>query len=98
MHRLIRRGALAGAALALLALAGTVWQSASASAYQERSSDGQPQTMDQFLTAVTKDVDGYWTKVFQDAGLPEPRVSYDWIPAGQTAQSVCGDESGTLGD
>ena len=98
MHRLIRRGALAGAALALLAVAAAVWHSGPASAYQERSGDGQPQTMDQFLTAVTQDVDGYWTKVFQDAGLPEPRVSYDWIPAGQTAQSVCGDENGQLGD
>src|ERR1044072_5101575 len=98
MHRSIRRGALAGAALDLLALAGAVWHSGRASAYQERSSDGQPQTMDDFLTAVTKDVDGYWTKVFQDAGLPEPRVSYDWIPAGEPAQSVCGDANGQLGD
>jgi predicted metalloprotease len=98
MHRSIRRGALAGAALALLALAGAVWHSGSASAYQERSSDGQPQTMDEFLTAVTKDVDAYWTKTFKASGLPEPRVSYKWIPAGQTAASACGDEDGTLGD
>src|SRR3954447_11200315 len=98
MHRSIRRGALAGAALALLAIGGAVWHSGAAKAYEQRSRDGQPQTMDEFLTAVTKDVDGYWTKVFQDSGLPEPRVSYDWIPAGQTAASVCGDESGTLGD
>ena len=27
-----------------------------------------------------------------------PRVSYKWIPAGQTAASACGDEDGTLGD
>src|SRR4051794_4144710 len=98
MHRSIRRGALAGAALALLAIGGAVWHSGAAKAYEQRSSDGQPQTMDEFLTAVTKDVDGYWTKVFQDSGLPEPRVTYDWIPAGQTAASACGDESGTLGD
>ncbi len=58
----------------------------------------QPQTMEDFLTAVTKDVDTYWTKEFKDSGLPEPRVSYDWIPAGQTAASVCGDENGQLGD
>jgi predicted metalloprotease len=58
----------------------------------------QPQTMEQFLTAVTKDVDGYWTGVFKRAGLPEPRVGYDWIPAGQTVASACGDSSGTLGD
>jgi predicted metalloprotease len=63
------------------------------------SKDGrQPQNMEQFLTAVTKDVDNYWTKVFQDSGLPEPRVSYMWIPAGQTAASACGDDTGTLGD
>ena len=54
--------------------------------------------MEQFLTAVTKDVDAYWTKVFEDSGLPEPRVSYQWIPAGQTAASACGDENGALGD
>ena len=50
----------------------------------------QPETMEQFLTAVTKDVDSYWTKVFESSGLPEPRVSYAWIPAGQTAASACG--------
>jgi uncharacterized protein len=63
------------------------------------SKDGeQPQSMEQFLTAVTQDVDVYWTKVFKQSGLPEPRVSYQWIPAGQTAASACGDESGGLGD
>ena len=63
------------------------------------SEDGrQPENMDQFLTAVTKDVDTYWTKVFKDSGLPEPRVSYMWIPAGQTAASACGDDTGSLGD
>src|SRR4051794_5244277 len=54
--------------------------------------------MDQLLTSVTKDVDAYWTTVFKDEGLPEPRVSYQWIPAGQTAASACGDEDGTMGD
>ena len=58
----------------------------------------QPENMEQFLTAVTKDVDAYWTKAFADAGLPEPKVSYQWIPAGQTAASACGDADGTLGD
>ena len=58
----------------------------------------QPENMEQFLTSVTKDVDRYWTRVFADSGLPEPKVSYAWIPAGQTAASVCGDENGTLGD
>ena len=50
--------------------------------------------MEQFLTSVTKDVDAYWTKEFKDSGLPEPRVSYDWIPAGQTSSSACGDALG----
>ena len=54
--------------------------------------------MEQFLTAVTTDVDEYWMKAFADAELPEPRVSYSWIPEGQTAASACGDEDGTLGD
>jgi predicted metalloprotease len=58
----------------------------------------QPENMEQFLTAVTKDVDAYWTKTFKDSGLSEPRVSYKWIPAGQTAASACGDTDGTLGD
>jgi predicted metalloprotease len=58
----------------------------------------QPKNMEQFLTAVTKDVDTYWTKVFKDSGLPEPKVGYKWIPAGQTAASACGDANGTLGD
>src|SRR4029079_14620390 len=72
----------------------------------------QPTTMEQFLTAVTKDVDSYWTKTFKASGLPEPRGGYQWIPArhtdaragdkwipaGQTAASACGDADGTLGD
>jgi predicted metalloprotease len=58
----------------------------------------QPQTMEQFLTGVTKDVDAYWTKEFKDAKLPEPKVSYAWIPAGYTAASACGDGDGAMGD
>jgi len=54
--------------------------------------------MEEFLTDVTTDVDAYWEKVFQSSGLPQPRVSYDWIPAGMTVSSVCGGESGQLGD
>src|SRR4051812_41612381 len=54
----------------------------------------QPRPMDDFPPGVPKDVDGYWTKQFADAGLPEPRVSYDWVPAGQSIQSACGVQSG----
>jgi predicted metalloprotease len=60
--------------------------------------DQQPQTMEEFLTAVTTDVDSYWEKVFEASDLEQPRVNYAWIPAGRTAASACGDESGTLGD
>jgi uncharacterized protein len=59
---------------------------------------GQPQDMEQFLTAVTKDVDAYWTKTFKASGLPEPKVAYAWIPSGRTAASACGDEDGAMGD
>jgi uncharacterized protein len=108
MNSLIRPIPLAGAALLLLALGGATKLLGSAQASDRPAAvqnlitgaddPAQPQTMDQFLTAVTKDVDTYWTKAFKDSGLPEPKVSYDWIPAGQTAASACGDGSGTLGD
>jgi uncharacterized protein len=107
MRSPIRRGLFAGAALLALAFVASQ-QLGSAQAYDQPagarglvlgSADGaQPETMEQFLTAVTKDVDAYWTTVFKDSGLPEPRVSYDWIPAGQTAASACGEDGGTLGD
>jgi predicted metalloprotease len=99
MNSFIRPRLVAGAGLlVVLALGGAVLlHLGSAQAYDEPSGTSS-QTMEQFLTAVTKDVDTYWTKEFKDSGLPEPRVGYDWIPAGQTAASVCGDESGGLGD
>jgi hypothetical protein len=97
MRTPIRLGLLAGVAVLALALVASQ-HLGSAQAYEQPSGGDQPQNMEQFLTTVTTDVDAYWTKVFKDNGLPEPRVSYDWIPAGQTAASACGDESGTLGD
>jgi predicted metalloprotease len=81
---------LTGAVLLLAALGGAWLYAGSANAYQEPDGDSEPQTMEQFLTTVTKDVDVYWTKTFEDAGLPEPRVSYGWIPAGQQTSSACG--------
>jgi uncharacterized protein len=107
MRSLIRPGVFAGCLL--LALAGGSYLLGSAKADDQTrsgarnlilsSQDGsQPENMEQFLTAVTKDVDGYWTKAFEDSGLPEPRVSYTWIRPGQTPASACGDSSGRLGD
>jgi uncharacterized protein len=107
MRSLIRPGLAAGAALCLLALGGATLYITSARADARPAASNlvlgsqdsaQPQNMEEFLTAVTKDVDSYWTKQFEAAGLPEPRVSYAWIPAGQTAASACGDANGTLGD
>jgi uncharacterized protein len=113
VHSLMRPTLVVGAALLLAVLAGAPEQLGSATADDHRqrpagsgagslvlaSQDGaQPENIEQFLTAVTEDVDTYWTRVFEDSALPEPRVSYTGIPAGQTAASACGDESGTLGD
>jgi predicted metalloprotease len=97
MRPLIRRGLFAGAAVLGLAFVASQ-HLGSAQAYEQPADSARPETMEQFLTAVTKDVDSYWTTVFKDSDLPEPRVSYAWIPAGQAAASACGDESGTLGD
>ena len=106
MRSPIRPRPLAGAAV-LLALAGAALHLASARADDRpparnlvlgsRDSE-QPRSIEQFLTGVTQDVDAYWTRTFQDAGLPEPRVGYAWIPAGRTVASECGGDSGTLGD
>ena len=112
MNALLRPRWLAALALPLAVVAGGAWLYAgSAQADDDHAAaraahnlilgsedSAQPQNMEEFLTGVTTDVDAYWTKTFQAAGLPEPKVTYDWIPAGQTAASACGDEDGTLGD
>ena len=48
------------------------------------------QTIDSFLTSVLQSVDAYWTKTLRANDLPEPRVSFFWIPQGRVAQSACG--------
>ena len=62
MRSPIRRGLFAGVALLALAFVATQHLS-SAQAYEQPADEAQPQTMEQFLTAVTKDVDAYWTTV-----------------------------------
>ena len=91
MHSLMRPRLFAGAALLLLVLAVAPEQLGSAKADEQTErpagsgagglilgskDSAQPENIDQFLTAVTEDVDTYWTKVFEDSGLPEPRVSF----------------------
>jgi uncharacterized protein len=47
-------------------------------------------TVEAFLTDVLQDVDRYWTRTFRAAGLPQPRVRYDWIAPGAIALTGCG--------
>ena len=83
MNTRTRFSLVVGAAL-LLALGAAAFHASGAQALIVGSQDSeQPDTMEQFLTGVTQDVDAYWTKTFEDAGLPEPRVSYEWNPAGE---------------
>src|SRR5215217_8350742 len=73
------------AATGLLLAAAVAWLAFGPSEASALDGD-KPQTADQFLTSVIEDVDSYWTKQFADAGLPEPRVSYQWVPSGQAAE------------
>ena len=50
----------------------------------------RPRTIDEFLTAVLRSIDRYWTRTLRASGLPEPRVGYVWIPPGQALESSCG--------
>ncbi len=49
------------------------------------------QTIDAFLTSVLEDIDAYWTKTLKASDLPEPRVSYSWIPPGRVVDTACGE-------
>ena len=46
--------------------------------------------IDRYMTRIIKDVDGYWTKTFAASDLPEPRVSYFWVPPGAAQPTACG--------
>ena len=96
------RPRLMALAAGLLALAGTALYldnaRADARPAASSSAESRPGSVGEFLTSVTDDVDAYWTKEFRGAGLPEPRVGYTWIPAGQTAASACGDGDAPMGD
>jgi predicted metalloprotease len=100
MKSTIRFRLIAGATLVAAAVGATCYLGAAradthAPAQQlTLGSTPQPKTMNEFLTAVTTDVDQYWTDVFKQNGLGEPRVTYAWLSPGQTAS--CGGE--TLGE
>ena len=46
--------------------------------------------VDEFLTTVLANIDGYWTETLRENGLPEPSVFYVWVPPGRQAASACG--------
>jgi predicted metalloprotease len=50
----------------------------------------EPVTVDAFLTDVLRSVDRYWTRTFDAAGLPEPRVRYQWVSPGGLTLTGCG--------
>ena len=59
-------------------------------AVQSRGQGSEPETVDQFLTRVLEDIDGYWETTFAQAQLPTPRVSYAWVPPGRVLRTSCG--------
>jgi len=73
------------AATALLLAAAAAWLAFGTTKASALDGD-RATTADELLTNVITDVDTYWTKQFADAGLPEPRVSYQWVPTGQAAE------------
>ena len=59
----------------------------------------EPTTIEAFLTDIVQSVDRYWTRTFDAAGLPTPRVLYSWIAPGAVLLTACGtpaDDSAAL--
>ena len=56
----------------------------------------EPQTIDQFLTDVLADVDRYWEKTFATGNLPQPRVTYTWVPPGGGSLTACGEPANDM--
>jgi hypothetical protein len=55
-------------------------------AVQSRGQDD----IDTFLTGILEDIDTYWEATFAQAQLPQPRVSYAWVPRGRVLRTSCG--------
>jgi uncharacterized protein len=45
--------------------------------------------IDKYLTEIITDVDKYWTETLTASGRNEPRVSYRWIPPGESVRTGC---------
>jgi uncharacterized protein len=53
----------------------------------------EPLTIDAYLTDVLKNIDAFWTRTFEQADLPAPRVAYEWVPPGRRVNFTgCGIE------
>ena len=46
-------------------------------------------SVDAYLTEVLRSVDRYWTRTFAASRLPEPRVSYVWVPRDRRVATGC---------
>ena len=47
-------------------------------------------TIDTYMTQIIKSVDGYWTRTLRASDLPEPSVTYSWVPPGGRQPTRCG--------
>ena len=56
--------------------------------------NNEPETIGQFLTALLRDVDRYWTRTLTANDLPEPRVRYLWVDPGARVLTSCGAPAG----
>ncbi|MGY3320790.1 putative metalloprotease [Arthrobacter sp. TE12232] len=54
--------------------------------------------MSAFMTMVATDVDKYWTKVLQAAGLPAPYVNVVFPGPGESVQNACDNNAPTTDD
>jgi uncharacterized protein len=54
----------------------------------------EPTTIDEFLTQLLQEIDTYWTRTFEAAGLPTPRVRYEWVAPGAFVLTACGEPAG----
>src|SRR3954447_21998338 len=46
--------------------------------------------LEAYLEEVLDSVDRYWTRTLRAADVPQPHVSFLWIPPGRGARSGCG--------
>jgi len=50
----------------------------------------EPETIDAFMLRILQSIDGYWTRTFAPADLPEPRVGFQAVAPGAVQLTACG--------